>query len=163
MLEVNVRQVQAADIATCHAIEQACFSLSEAASTEKISKRALLYQEGFLVAEVNGQVVAFINSGAADNPDLSDEDFKDLVNHDPNGSNMVVLSIAVDPNHQGLGISRILMEGFTAKARRMDKEAILRLCKQNMIKYYQRFNYIDAGRSASGHGGSQWHEMRLLL
>lgn len=163
MVDVIIKNVNPEDIQTCHDIEVACFSESEAASMEKIRRRARIFQEGFLVAQINRQVVGFINSGATDNPDLSDEDFKDLVGHDSNGRNMVVLSIAVAPRYQGSGISRPLMENFIVKARVLGKQAILLLCKKNMISYYEKFGYEEAGASASTHGGGRWHEMRLDL
>lgn len=163
MVDVIVRDVTPEDIKACHDIEVACFSESEAASMEKIERRARIFQEGFLVAEINRKIVGFINSGATDSPDLSNEAFKDLVGHDSNGENMVVLSIAVAPGFQGSGISRPLMEKFVSNAKALGKTAILLLCRKNLIGYYEKFGYQDTGVSASNHGGGRWHEMRLDL
>ena len=163
MVDVTIRHVAATDIQACYDIEIACFSKAEAASIEKIEKRAVIFPEGFLIAHGDGKVVGFINSGATNKPDLADEEFKDMVGHDSDGKNMVILSIAVAPGFQGRGISRPLMEWFIDSSRILGKQTILLLCRENMIGYYQRFGYEDAGVSASTHGGGRWHEMRLNL
>lgn len=115
------------------------------------------------MAEDGSGVLGFINSGAADDPDLSNEELKDLAGHDPNGVKIVILSIAVDPHCRGRGVSRALMDDFIANAKHMNKQAILLLCKEYMIGYYKKFHFKDLGLSASEHGGSRWHEMQLLL
>ena len=130
---------------------------------QKIKKRATIFPQGFLVALGEGKVVGFINSGATNKPDLADEEFKDMVGHDTDGKNIVILSIAVAPSYQGRGVSRPLMERFIDRACVLGKRAILLLCRENMIGYYKKFGYADAGVSASTHGGGRWHEMRLDL
>ena len=163
MVDVTIRKVAANDIQACYEIEVACFSEAEAASVKKIEKRAAIFPDGFLVAQAGEKVIGFVNSGATDKPDLADEEFKDMVGHDPDGKNIVILSIAVAPSCQGVGISRPLMERFIDRARALDKQTILLLCRENMIGYYEKFGYEDAGVSASTHGGGRWHEMRLNL
>lgn len=162
MTDVVVRRVDAADLQACLEIEEACFSESEAASEEKIRKRGLLYPDGFLVAEIDGVVVGFVNSGATDDPDLSNEEFKDLEGHDPDGRNIVILSIAVSPGCQGQGISRPLMTRFIEQSRWLGKKKVLLLCKRDMIPYYEKFGFSEVGASSSTHGGSRWHEMHLV-
>ena len=163
MVDVTIRHVAAPDIQACYDIETECFSRAEAASIGKIKKRAAIFPKGFLIAQGDGKVVGFINSGATDKPDLADEEFKDMVGHDPDGKNMVILSIAVAPDFQGMDISRPLMEQFIDSSRILGKQNILLLCRENMIAYYRRFGYEDGGVSASTHGGGRWHEMHLNL
>ena len=129
----------------------------------KIEKRAAIFPDGFLVAHTSERVIGFINSGATDKPDLADEEFKDMVGHDPNGKNIVILSIAVAPSYQGMGVSRPLMGGFIERAKALGKQTILLLCREHVIDYYKKFGYQDGGVSASTHGGGHWHEMYLDL
>lgn len=161
--DITIRDVSKDDVHACYDIEVACFSETAAASMEKIEKRATIFPQGFLVALGDGKVIGFINSGATDKPDLADEEFKNMVGHDGDGKNIVILSIAVAPSHQGRGISRLLMEQFIDRARVLRKQTVLLLCRENMIGYYEKFGYADAGVSASIHGGGRWHEMRLDL
>lgn len=163
MKDIKIRNVLPDDVATCHGIETACFEPSEAATEDKIRKRQQLFPEGFLVAEMNRKVVGFINSGATDKPDLSDEAFKDLIGHDSAGRHMVILSLAVHPVYQGAGMSRVLLEAFIERSTSMGKKTILLLCKENLLAYYAKFGFENLGVSASDHGGFRWHEMRVMV
>lgn len=158
-----VRQAEIADVAVCAAIEMACFPPAEAASAETVAKRQAVYPQGFLVAEAAGEIVGFINSGATDEPDLADEEFKGLVGHDPDGAHLVIFSIAVHPSRQGQGFARLLLEAFIERAEAQAKGAVLLLCKEDLVPFYERFGFLDGGVSASTHGGARWHEMRLPL
>jgi ribosomal protein S18 acetylase RimI-like enzyme len=158
-----VRPVRPADVPICAAIEAACYPEAEAASYARIAKRAALYPEGFLVLEQGGEVVAFLNSGATRRPDLSREELKDLVDHDPDGDSLVIFSVAVRPDLQGRGLSRPLLEAFLSRARDLRKRQVLLLCKISLVPFYRRFGFEDRGSSASTHGNVPWREMRLSL
>lgn len=158
-----IRPATAEDVPACARIESLCFPEAEAASLEKIEKRQRLFPEGFLVAEVGGELVGFVNSGATNETDLSDEALKDMVGHDPAGANLVIFSLAVTPARQGQGVARRLLETFAATAGSLGRKAILLLCKERLVRYYARFGFDDLGESASAHGGARWHQMRLDL
>lgn len=159
----RVRSVAANDVAACAALEAACFPPAEAASLERIAQRAAQYSDGFVVLELDGRLIGMVNAAAADHPNLADEELKALVGHDPDGAELVVFSVAIHPDFQGRGWARPLMEGFLARARALGKSAVLLLCKQHLVPFYARFGFVDAGRSASTHGGAVWHEMRAEL
>ena len=163
MNEVLIRTVREADVRSCHQIESLCFEPSEAATLEKIRTRQQQYPEGFLVADIDGQVIGFINCGSTDKPDLADEAFKDMIGHDPMGKNLVIFSVAVMPENHKTGVSRKLMETFLDKAEYQDKESVLLLCKSNLVSYYEKFGFKNCGESQSEHGGFSWWEMRRDL
>lgn len=160
---VIIRQVTLTDLAACHAVEAACFPPAEAAPLENIRRRIELFPEGFLVAELAGELIGMVNSGATHDDDISDEGFKRLINHDPAGANIVIFSLAVLPVYQRQGIAGQLLKAFIARARQLGKRRILLICKPPMIAYYARFGFVDAGPSSSTHGGAHWHEMSLEL
>jgi len=160
---LEIRTVHRGDLQRCHQIEASCYEPSEAATKENIKKRIRRYAEGFLVARLDGEVVGFINSGATNAIDLADEQFKDLIGHEPEGVNIVILSLAVHKDHQGTGVSRALLDTFIAHMRGLSKERILLICKDNLVVYYKKFGFEYVGRSQSTHGGFQWHEMALEL
>jgi len=162
MTELVIRQVKTNDLDQCVLIEAACYG-PEGATRDRVKKRIDLFPQGFLIAEYGGQVVGFINSGATNLDDIGDETFKDMVGHEPTGRNVVIFSLAVQPEFQRQGFSIALMYSFIETAQRLNKEEILLLCKPDLIPYYEQYGFIHRGPSRSTHGGLQWQEMYLPL
>jgi ribosomal protein S18 acetylase RimI-like enzyme len=158
-----IRTVTARDLDDCFEVESCSFPPSESASREKIVRRIEQFPQGFLVAEVDNRVVGHINSGATDKDDITDEEFKALVGHDPDGANIVVFSLAVLPGFRGRGVASELMRSFIEESRRMGKWYIMLLCKDGLIGFYERLGFRYAGVSSSTHGAAAWHEMVLAL
>lgn len=163
MTTTYIHHARPEHIDACYQIETQCFGSAEAATRARIQLRQKQFPQGFFVAERHGEIVGFINSGATDDPDLSREEFKDLIGHDPDGRNLVIFSVAVRPDQQQTGISRRLMIHYLEWARGQSKLTVLLLCKPDMVSYYKKFGFSDQGLSQSDHGGIQWHEMRLVL
>lgn len=163
MNKIIIRNVLPGDLEECFLVETSGFPPEEAASRETIQLRIETFPEGFLVAEMDGRVVGMLNSAATDQDDISDEELKQLVGHDPGGKNLVVFALAVLPEFQKRGIARQLMSRFVEEARRGQKEKILLMCKRHLVAYYETMGFVNAGLSRSTHGGAEWHEMRLEL
>lgn len=162
MKQIIIRKVVIRDVDRCSEIEKISYG-AEAASREKILKRIVSYPEGFVVLELDGEVVGFINSGATHNVDLSDDEFKDLTGHDPNGKHIIILSVVVHPDFQGQGFARRLMEHFILEMKKMDKDDIALICLDELIDMYKKYGFQYICVSASVHGGLNWHEMVLPL
>lgn len=159
----NIRQVTEADLDRCFTIETEGYGGDEAASREKILKRIQTYPEGFIVLEHEGEVAGFINAGATDDVQLSDESFKELIGHNPEGKHLVVMSVVVHPEFQGRGFAQNLMREFILRMQQMKKESIYLICQTALIPFYQSFGFVDLGPSESDHGGLSWQEMQLRL
>ncbi len=157
------RNAQPSDANRCFEIETAAYEGDEAATLEKISKRIEVYPDGFLILEVEGEIVGFVNCGCAYDVEMSDEEFKELVGHDPNAPNVVIMSVVVEPAQQGKGLSRALMVEFKARMKKMGKSAIYLMCKEHHVPLYERFGYSYLHPSTSDHGGMTWHEMSMVL
>ncbi len=157
------RNADPGDADRCFEIEAFAYEGDEAATRAKILNRIQTYPEGFLILEAEGKVVGFINCGCAHDVEMSDENFKDLIGHDPAAPNVVIMSVVVDPAHQGTGLSRALMTEFIARMRKMRKSAIYLMCKEHHVPLYQKFGYSYLRPSASDHGGMTWHEMSMQL
>src|SRR6056297_823538 len=157
------RNARPTDADRCFEIETSAYEGDEAATREKILKRIDGYPEGFLVLELGGEVVGFINCGCAHNVEMSDEEFKDLIGHDPDAPNVVIMSVVVDPSQQGNHLSSALMSEFVDRMRRMGKATIHLMCKQHHVPLYEKFGYRYLQPSASEHGGMTWHEMSMQL
>ncbi|NRA98418.1 MAG: GNAT family N-acetyltransferase [Rhodobacteraceae bacterium] len=154
-----LRTARPTDAGRCHAIESAAYPPDEAATLPKIIHRIEAFPQGFLVLEVGGQIVGFINSGCTDAVDLGDDGIKDLCGHDPEAANVVILSVVVDPAHQGHGHARVLMADFIERMRDLGKTSIFLICKDPLIPFYERAGFRYLRPSASAHGGAVWHEM----
>jgi len=161
--EISIRHVLPGDLDECFTVEMSGFPPEEAATRATIKLRIEGFPEGFLVAEVNGKVVGILNSGATDKEDISDEELKQLIGHDPAGKNMVVFALAVLPEFQKQGIARRLISTFVEEARQRGQEHVLLLCKRHLIAYYETMGFSHMGLSRSTHGGAEWHAMRLSL
>ncbi|NKF28692.1 GNAT family N-acetyltransferase [Pseudomonas sp. BGM005] len=158
-----IRHVTAADLDRCYAIETLAYEGDEAATREKIATRIATWPDGFIVAEMDGQVAGFINSGAAFDVQMSDEAFKELIGHDPAGPNVVIMSVVVHPDYQGLGLAKRLLGEFIDRMREQGKATIHLMCKERHIPLYAGFGFAYIKPSESDHGGMAWHEMILTL
>lgn len=161
MSDYAIREVSAGDVVACHAIEQRCFRPEEAASLKVMQQRAACFPEGFLVAEKDEQIIGFLNSGATHDEDLSNDRLKSCDSHDGTGPNLVVFSVAVHPDSQGLGVAARLLRDFLHRARLLEKKAVMLLCQPELVPYYARFGFRHLGPSGSRHGGVAWHEMKI--
>ena len=163
MKPVTIRSATPADAMPCYAIELLCFEPAEAATQARIRTRIDVFPEGFLVAELNDQIIAFTNSGATHKDDISDEALKDMGGHEDDGANLVVFSLAVHPDHQGNGFARLLLAELADRAKFLRKQQVLLLSKSNLVPFYTKLGFDDLGLSTSNHGGYAWHQLRLKL
>ncbi|WP_444932723.1 GNAT family N-acetyltransferase [Microbulbifer sp. JTAC008] len=163
MSEINIRSANERDLARCFEIESVSYAGNEAATKEKILKRILICPEGFLVIENNKEVIGFINSGATHDIELSNEEFKELVGHDSNGENVVIMSLVVHPKYQGKGMANKLLNSFISSMSELGKKRIYLICQDELVGMYSKYGFIHQGKSDSTHGGLSWHEMFLTL
>ena len=163
MPTLTLRNALHTDAARCFHIETTAYEGDEAATLEKIATRIAQYPEGFLILEEDGAVVGFINSGCAHEVVMSDEAFKELVGHDAEAPNVVIMSVVVDPAHQGKGYAKRLMTAFVQRMGTLGKQTIHLMCKQQHVPLYTRMGYTYVRPSPSDHGGMAWHEMVMAL
>ncbi|OLF52959.1 GNAT family N-acetyltransferase [Pseudomonas chlororaphis] len=163
MSNLGFRHAALSDAARCYQIESTAYEGDEAATQAKIATRIAQYPQGFLLLEEAGEIVGFINSGCAFEVVMSDEAFKELVGHAPEAPNVVIMSVVVDPAHQGKGYSRRLMDEFVARMRAQGKATIHLMCKERHVPLYERMGYRYVRPSPSDHGGMAWHEMVMEL
>jgi ribosomal protein S18 acetylase RimI-like enzyme len=163
MNSLNIRHATIKDLDACDTIESASFAASEAASRVSLETRIKVFSDGFLVAELDGKVVGQVNSGATNKDDITDEAFKQLIGHEAGGKHLVIFSLSVLPQYRHQGIATHLLRSLIQVSRNEGRSTILLLCKLELISYYQRFGFVDCGKSASTHGGVPWHEMALNL
>lgn len=163
MSTLKFRQATPDDVGRCYEIETTAYEGDEAATREKIATRIRQYPEGFLILESAGEVIGFINSGCAEVVQMSDEAFKELIGHDSNAPNVVIMSVVLAPAHQGQGHASRLMSTFIEQMRAAGKASIHLMCKERHVELYRKMGYAYVRPSASDHGGMAWHEMVMAL
>jgi len=163
MSELTVRSVREEDLDRCFEIESVSYAGDEAATKEKILKRIKIYPQGFIVLENQEEIIGFINSGATHNVVLSDEEFKELVGHDPSGDHIVIMSVVVHPKYQGKGMADKLLNSFISAMRELAKTEIYLICQTELIQMYAKHGFVHLGESDSNHGRLSWYEMSLSL
>ncbi len=163
MPALTFRNARPTDASRCFEIEISAYEGDEAATLEKIATRIAQYPQGFLILESGAEVLGFINCGCAHQVVMSDEAFKELVGHSAEAPNVVIMSVVVDPAHQGNGYSRLLMTEFVQRMRGLGKQTIHLMCKEQHVPLYTRMGYSYVQPSPSDHGGMAWHEMVMVL
>lgn len=163
MSKITIRSVKEQDLDRCFEIESVSYVGDEGATKEKILKRIQTYPEGFIVIENTDEIIGFVNSGATHRVELSDEEFKELVGHDPSGEHIVIMSVVVHPNYQGKGMASKLMHSFIEAMQKLDKSEIHLICQTELVDMYAKYGFNYLGESSSEHGGMSWHEMSAKI
>ena len=163
MQDFTVRAVRQDDLNSVTEIEAVCFPAAEAASRDSFKERIAAFPESFLVAEVGGKLIGYINGCATDSPVIYDELFYSTTHHNQAGENLTVFGLAVIPEFQKQGVASQLMKHFVQTAKKLGKRNIILTCKERLIRYYECFGYVNNGISKSTHGGTQWFDMTLAL
>lgn len=163
MSKITIRSVKEQDLDRCFEIESVSYVGDEGATKEKILKRIQTYPEGFIVIENTDEIIGFVNSGATHKVELSDEEFKELVGHDPSGEHIVIMSVVVHPNYQGKGMASKLMHSFIEAMQKLDKSEIHLICQTELVDMYAKYGFNYLGEFSSEHGGMSWHEMSAKI
>lgn len=161
MNRMTIRQATPEDLGEIIRIEQVCFPAAEAASAEVFQKRFAAFGENFLVAEIEGTIVGFINGCTTDRPELPDELYHDCALHKPEGAYQTVFGLDVLPEFRGKGIARQLLTTLKSLAKERGKEGMVLTCKDYLIPFYSSCGFEHLGKSSSTHGGSAWNDMVL--
>ena len=157
---VVIRPARPNEADTLADIEATCFPPAEAASREQVHARLALFPENFLVAEIDGKPVGFLNGATTDRPALPDALYHDASLHIPDGAYMTVFGLNVLPDFRRKGIAAQLLRAYEGLARVRGKKGLVLTCKEHLIHYYERFGYVNHGIADSAHGGQVWYDMQ---
>lgn len=163
MNNLVIRKANDSDVDSIYAIESACFPKAEAASKEAIIERVAVFPEGFLVGELDDEIIGFINGAATSSMHLKDEFFASMSYHEDSGATLMVFGLDVHPEFQRKGYAAELMNAFIDKAVMDNRKRIILTCKEHLIHYYAKFGFVNEGVSESEHGGAKWYDMLKSL
>lgn len=160
-MDLVIREANINDLERISKIEKICFSNAEAATKSSIEERIRAFKESFLVAEINNEIIGFINGAVIDSKTIFDELYENTNLHNPNGKYQSVFGLDVIPEFRNQGIAKKLMNHMIDVAKRSKREGIVLTCKDKLIHYYEKFGFKNMGVSESVHGNVTWYDMFL--
>lgn len=162
-MNLNIRQATINDLDNVTNIEKICFPEAEAATRETFEDRLKIFTESFLIAEMDGEIVGFINGSVINEKVIRDEFYSDASFNDPNGNYQSIFGLDVLPEYRRIGIAAELVKALAEVARKSGREGITLCCKEEKIHYYKKLGFADMGKSESEHGNAVWYNMILFF
>lgn len=160
---VEIRKAVFEDLDEIVEIEETCFPLAEAASKQTFSERLHIYAHHFLVAQVDGTLVGFVNGLLSNESRISDEMFEDASLHIKKGKYQMIFGLDVIKEYRGIGIAHRLMQAIIEKSRNEGRRGVILTCKDELIGFYETLGFVNKDRSKSVHGGAVWYDMELIF
>lgn len=159
------RNIRRDEIEQAVKIEAICFPPNETCTYEHMAPRIENAPDLFLVAvdRKTGKMAAFLNGLATNREHLTDDFFTDADQHDPDGTNIMLLGLDVLPEHQHQGLARELMEQYKEREQVKGRKKLILTCLPDKVEMYKKFGFKDHGIGDSVWGGEAWHEMDIVL
>ena len=160
---MNIRTATTADLAAITHLEAICFPAAEAASEESVAQRLICYPAHFWLLMDGDTVVAFVNGLVTDDPDLRDEMYDNAGLHDENGAWQMIFGVDTHPDYRRRGCAARLLNHAIAQSRTQGRKGLVLTCKERLVPYYSKFDFVCEGISQSTHGDVVWYQMRLTF
>lgn len=160
-MNITIRKVKIEDLKSVTKVEEICFPKAEAASIKSIEQRIKTFPESFYVAEVDGEIIGFVNGCVTNNTVIQDVLFKDASLHESNGDYQAIFGLDVIPEYRNKEIAAKLMNHIIEVSKATGRKGVILTCKDRLIHYYEKFGYKNIGVSNSVHGGAKWYDMIL--
>lgn len=151
------------DLDAISQMELLCFPEAEAATKKSFEERINVFGDYFWLLEKDGEIISMINGMVTDEPILKDEMFEDANMHDENGAWQMIFGVDTLPEYQKNGYAALVMKQVIADCREQGRKGIVLTCKDKLVHYYEKFGYVNEGKSESIHGGAVWYDMRLTF
>ncbi|RXJ04565.1 GNAT family N-acetyltransferase [Anaerobacillus alkaliphilus] len=160
---ISLRNVQATDLEQLLMIENEGFSIEEAATKEAFVERIQLIPDTFIVAEKEGEILGYINGPIINHSYITDDLFEKIKVNPSRGRFQSVLGLAVSKQARNQGIAKLLIGKLEELVEENKREGITLTCKQDLVSFYEKFEFVNHGLSESQHGGVCWYNMVKLL
>lgn len=160
-MNVNIRNVTIKDLSSVAKVEASCFPEAEAATKDSLKKRIKTFPECFFIAEVEGEIIGFINGCRINGITISDDLFIDVSLHITDGAYQTIFGLDVMAEYRKQGIAGQLLSQMINAAKKDGCKGVILTCKEKLIKYYAKFGFVNKGISESEHGGAIWYDMIL--
>lgn len=162
-MKITIRKVKITDLEMVTKVEACCFPKAEAATRNSLEQRIETFPESFFVAEIDNQIIGFINGCITNDTVINDKLYEDTTLHNSNGDYQAIFGLDVLPKYRMHGIATILMNHMIQTSKRNGRKGIILTCKDKLIPFYAKFGYENKGLSQSVHGGAVWYDMILTF
>ncbi|MBU3110226.1 GNAT family N-acetyltransferase [Clostridium lacusfryxellense] len=162
-MKIKIRQAGIEDLDAITKVEACCFPEAEAATRISLEKRIKTFSDTFFVAEIEGEIIGFVNGCIINGTVIYDKLYEDASLHNPNGNYQTIFGLDVIPEYRNQGIAAQLMNYMIEVSKVSGRKGVILTCKEKLIHYYAKFGYINMGISESVHGGAQWYDMVLKI
>ncbi|MFE4764124.1 GNAT family N-acetyltransferase [Bacillus mycoides] len=156
---ISLRNAQATDLEQLLLIENEGFSIEEAATKEAFVERIQLITDTFIVAERQGEILGYINGPIINQPYITDDLFEKIGENSKRGGYQSILGLAVSKQARYQGIAKLLIEKMEELVKANERKGITLTCKQELVSFYEKFEFVNHGMSESQHGGISWYNM----
>lgn len=160
-MDITIRRAFIEDLDAVTKVEVSCFPEAEAATRAALEQRIKTFSESFFVAEMNGKIIGFINGCIINGTVIYDELYKDSTLHIPDGYYQTIFGLDVIPDYRNQGVATQLVNYMIEVSKAAGRKGVILTCKDKLIRYYEKFGYINKGVSESVHGGAEWYDMIL--
>lgn len=158
-----IRKATLDDLNAIAELELLCFPQAEAATKESFETRLKVFGDYFWLLEDGDMLVGMINGMVSDEPILRDEMFEDANLHNEKGAWQMIFGVETIPEYRQTGCAATLMEHVIQECKAQGRKGIVLTCKDKLVHYYEKFGYVNEGKSDSTHGGAVWYDMRLTF
>ncbi len=160
---MKIRYACIDDLDAIAEMERVCFPEAEAATKESFKDRIAVFGDCFWLLEDEGRLIGMINGMASNKPLLADEMFENAYMHDSNGIWQMIFGVETIPEYRNQGCAAMIMNQVIADCQKRGQKGLVLTCKERLVPYYEKFGFLNEGRSASVHGGAVWYDMRLTF
>jgi len=156
---LQITPVTTADLPAILAIENAGFSAAEAGTPAAYAARIAAFPETFLVARDGTQVLGFICGPIVRDTLVADWMYDQAPTNLSTGGHQMILTVAVAPTAQGLGVGSRLLTALATVAAAHHCESLALTCLADRIPFYEKNGYHQAGVSTSAHANETWYNL----
>lgn len=157
---IIIRHAGMNDLKIISELESICFPVSEAASEKDLRNRVRVFPENFWLMEQDGRIISMINGMVTDIPDLIDEMYENADMHNEKGAWQMIFSVVTHPDFQNKGYAGHLMNYVINDSLQAERKGIVLTCKERLVRFYEKFGFVNEGVSGSVHGNTVWYQMR---
>lgn len=161
METLNIRKANMGDLEQITELEQLCFPESEAATKDILKKRLDKYSEYFYVLTLSEKIVSMVNGMVTEQSNLIDEMYHNESLHNVYGEWQMIFGVDTHPKYRNKGLATAVLNAFIDNARNEKRKGVVLTCKKKLICYYEKFGFVNEGKSDSIHGNAMWYQMRL--
>ena len=159
--DITIRNASEENLDELCQIERECFPEAEAAGKESFGLRIKTYPDCFWLLYKDEKIVSFINGMPTNERDLTDDMYSDTKLYEKNGSWLMIFGVDTLPEYRHYHLASRVMDRVIEDTRALGRKGIVLTCKEELLKFYERFGFVNEGISSSVHGGATWYQMRL--